>query len=125
MLTLLHNIKNKYHHSEPELLEMDFFEEIDEKEFEEISEWLFISKSRKITQIKSDKNIYNILEPLKDPKNNLDVYLVSHFLNNFSFDIFNENEVEKLFNGILTIDPKKLQMVFLGYLKKVYQMYTK
>ena len=65
LIALLHNIKNKYH-DEPEFLEMDFFEDINEKEFSEITEWLFISKSRHFAQIKSEKNIYNILEPLED-----------------------------------------------------------
>ena len=101
LLALLHNIKNKYHYSESESLEMDFFQDINEKEFDEITEWLFISKSRKITQIKANENVYRILEPF-------DVYLIPHFLNSFSFDIFNENEVEKFFNGILTLDPKKI-----------------
>ncbi|TMS42020.1 MAG: hypothetical protein FGO69_06280 [Methanobacterium sp.] len=108
LLALLHNIKNKYHRNEPQSLERDFFEEITEKDFKEITEWLFISKSRRIIQIKSDENVYRILEPFEDPKYNSDVYLVPHFLNTFSFDIFNENEVEKFFNGILTFDPKKI-----------------
>lgn len=107
LIALLHNIKNKYHHSEPESLEMDFFQDINEKEFNEITEWLFISKSHKITQIKANENIYRILEPFNDKKGP-DVYLVPHFLNSFSFDIFNENEVEKFFNGILTLDSKKI-----------------
>ncbi len=106
LIALLHNIKNKYHQNEPESLGIGF-EEVTEEDFKEITEWLFISKSRRITQIKSDENIYKILEPFKD-KRGPDVYLVPHFLNSFSFDIFNENEVEKFFNGILTFDSKKI-----------------
>lgn len=107
LLALLHNIKNKYH-EESDSLETDFFEDITEKDFEDITEWLFISKSHKITQIKTYEKVYNILGPLKDPKDSSDVWLVPHFLSSFSFDIFNENEVEKFFNGILTLDPKKV-----------------
>jgi hypothetical protein len=107
LLALLHNIKNKYHRIEPQSLGVNLFEEVTEKDFKEITEWLFISKSRQITQIKSNENIYKILEPFDD-KNGPNVYLVPHFLNSFSFDIFNENEVEKFFNGILTFDSKKI-----------------
>lgn len=108
LLALLHNIKNKYHF-EDEIGELTMsFEPIQKEEFKEISEWLIISSSYQITHINSDERVYNILEPFKDPKNNLDVYLVSHFLNSFSFNIFNENEVEKFFNGILTLNPKKI-----------------
>jgi len=113
LLALLHNIKNKYYQSEPQSLGMDFgeteedFKEITKKDFKNINEWLFISKSRRITQIKVNENVYKILESFDD-ENGPDVYLVPHFLNSFSFDIFNENEVEKFFNGILTLDPKKI-----------------
>ncbi len=107
LIALLHNIKNKYHLDEPESLGIGF-EEVTENDFKEITDWLFISKSRRITQIKADKAIYKILEPFKDPNYDSKVYLVPCFLNRFSFDIFNENEVEKFFNGILTLDSKKI-----------------
>ncbi len=107
LLALLHNIKNRYHEAETEELNMSF-EPIEKYEFKELTDWLFISSNYQITHIKSNEKIYNILEPLKDPKNDSDIYLVTHFLNSFSFDIFNENEVEKFFNGILTLDPKKI-----------------
>lgn len=107
LLTLLHNIKNEYH-SEEDVKELNMsFEPIQKEEFKEISEWLIISSNYRITHINSDEKVYDILEPFKD-KNNPDVYLVPHFLKSFSFDKFNENEVEKFFNGILTLDPKKI-----------------
>lgn len=107
LLALLHNIKNRYHGDGTEELKMSF-EPIEKDEFKELTDWLFISSNYQITHISANEQIYNILEPLNDPKNDLDVYLVTHFLNSFSFDIFNENEVEKFFNGILTLDPKKI-----------------
>ncbi|AUB59562.1 hypothetical protein DSECCO2_427850 [anaerobic digester metagenome] len=108
LITLLHNIKNKYH-SEDEIEELTMsFEPIEKEEFKEINEWLIISSNNRIIHMDSNEKIYNILEPFKDPKNNLDVYLVPHFLNSLSFSIFNENDVEKFFNGILTLDPKKI-----------------
>ena len=108
LLTLLHNIKNKYQDmDEVEDLTISF-EPFEKEEFKIITDWLFISSDPTITHIKSNEKIYEILEPLEDPKNGSKIYLVPHFLNKFSFDIFNENEVEKFFNGILTLDPKKV-----------------
>lgn len=108
LLTLLHNIKNEYH-SENEIKDLTMsFEPMKKDEFKKISEWLIISSNYRITHVESDEKVYGILEPFEDPKNGLDVYLVTHFLNRFSFNIFNENEVEKFFNGILTLDPKKI-----------------
>lgn len=111
LLALLHNIKNEYHLDEPKSL----FESLDENEFNEISEWLFFTfkkgrvlQIKNIKQIKSAKAIYNILEPFQDIMNDKDIYLIPDFLNKFSFDIFNENEVEMFFNGILTLNSKKL-----------------
>ncbi|MCE7698014.1 MAG: hypothetical protein K8E24_003985 [Methanobacterium paludis] len=108
LLTLLHNIKNKYQDmDEVEDLTISF-EPFGKEEFKMITDWLFISSDPTITHIKSNEKIYEILEPLGDPKNGSKTYLVSHFLNKFYFDVFNENEVEKFFNGILTLDPKKV-----------------
>ncbi|MDO8991008.1 MAG: hypothetical protein Q7U91_15400 [Sideroxyarcus sp.] len=111
LLSLLHNITNKYKDDTEtsEISLFDVFEDIEEFEFKDMTEWLFISKSHSIKQIKANERVYNVLKLLEDDKNELiKGYLVPDFLNCFSFDIFNENEVENFFNGILTLDPKKI-----------------
>lgn len=112
LLALLHNIKNKYQDMD-EVEELSIsFEPFEKEEFKMITDWLCISYDLhthpRITHIKANEKIYEILGPLKDPKNDSDVFLVPHFLSKFSFDIFNENEVETFFNGILTLNPKKI-----------------
>ena len=110
LLSLLHNIINKYSDvvESSEIISFDVFEEIKESEFKDMIEWLFISKSHNIKQIKANERVYHVIKPLEDDQNELKGCLVPDFLNRFSFDIFNENEVEKFFNGILTLDPKKI-----------------
>lgn len=107
LLALLHNIKNKYSMPEPEALLLSF-KDVERKEFLEIIEWLFISKSFKIAHIRADERIYDLLERFKDPKNNDDVYLVPDFLANFSFTLFDENIVDRFFEGILKFDLKNV-----------------
>lgn len=130
LLALLHNIKNRYSMPEPEKLIMSF-EEVRKEEFLEIIEWLFISKSFKITHIRADEKIYDLLERFKDPKNNDDVYLVPDFLANFSFAIFDESIVDRFFEGILKFDHKKVSYGLFHMAKvsvekpnKIYQRFT-
>ena len=116
--------------TEPEKLIMSF-EEVRKEEFLEIIEWLFISKSFKITHIRADEKIYDLLERFKDPKNNDDVYLVPDFLANFSFAIFDESIVDRFFEGILKFDHKKVSYGLFHMAKvsvekpnKIYQRFT-
>lgn len=107
LLALLHNIKNKYTMPEPEKLTLSF-EGIKREEFSKIIEWLFISKSFKLTHIRADERAYDLLEKFKDPQNNDDVYLVPDFLANFSFTAFDGYIVDKFFEGILKFDGQKV-----------------
>ncbi|ATZ60995.2 MAG: hypothetical protein BME93_02385 [Methanosarcinales archaeon Met12] len=109
MLTLLHNIKNRYSEKDPEELTISPFIEVTKEKFVDMVEWLFISKnSHSIFHRRANEKVYEILKPHKDPTNNDDVYLVPDVLCNFSFDIFDENEMERLYNGILKFDAKKI-----------------
>lgn len=108
MLTLLHNIKNKYSKGELEELPGPIFEEISKDEFMEIIEWWFISKSYNIIHIKANEKIYDILVPLPDPVTNEDVYLIPDVLFNIRFVTFDENDVEKFYNGVLKLDSKNI-----------------
>lgn len=107
LLTLLHNIKNEYSKTEPEKLTL-FFEEITREEFSEVIEWLFISKSFRMTHISADEKVYDILENFKDPQNNDNVYLIIDFLNKFSFSGFDPNIIDQFFEGILKLESKKI-----------------
>lgn len=107
LLALLHNIKNEYSKKEPEKLTLSF-KEINKEEFSEVIEWLFISKSFRIIHISADEKVYDLLEKFNDPLNNEPIYLVTDFLDKFSFRGFDTNIIDQLFEGILKIDIKKI-----------------
>lgn len=107
LLALLHNIKNEYSKKEPEKLTLSF-KEINKEEFSEVIEWLFISKSFRIIHISADEKVYDLLEKFNDPLNNEPVYLVTDFLDKFSFRGFDTNIIDQFFEGILKIDIKKI-----------------
>lgn len=109
MLALLHNVKNRYSEIPPDELSFSPFMEVSKEKFIDMIEWLFISKnSHSITHIRANEKVYEILNPLKDPLNEDDVYLVPDVLCNLSFDIFDENGLEQFYNGILKLDTKKI-----------------
>ncbi len=107
MLALLHNVKNRYSEIPPK--ELSFFREVSKEKFIDMIEWLFISKnSYSITHIRANEKVYEILNPFKDPVNENNVYLVPDVLCNHPFDIFDENSMEKFYNGILKLDAPKI-----------------
>ena len=109
MLALLHNIKNRYLEETPQQLIVSPFAEVTKEEFTEMTEWLFISKnSYSIIHIRANEKNYEILNSFKDPENNTDVYLVPDVLCKISFDVFDENEMEKFYDGLLKLDAKKI-----------------
>ena len=108
MLALLHNVKNRYSEIPPKELSFPFME-VSKEKFIDMIEWLFISKnSYSITHIRANEKVYEILNPLKDPVNEDNVFLVPDVLCNLSFDIFDENSMEKFYNGILKLDTQKI-----------------
>jgi len=109
MLALLHNVKNRYSAIPPDELSFSPFMDVTKEKFIDMIEWLFISKnSHSITHIRANEKVYEILNPFKDPINEDNVYLVPDVLCNHPFDIFDENSMEKFYNGILKLDAPKI-----------------
>jgi len=109
MLALLHNVKNRYSAIPPDELSFSPFMKVTKEKFMDMIEWLFISKnSHSITHIRANEKVYEILNPFKDPVNEDNVYLVPDVLCNHPFDIFDENDMEKFYSGILKLDAKKI-----------------
>ena len=109
MLALLHNVKNRYSEIPSDDLSYSPFMEVTKEKFIDMIEWLFISKnSHSITHIRANENVYNLLNPHKDPVNGDNVFLVPDVLHNLSFGIFDENGMEQFYNGILKLNTKKI-----------------
>lgn len=99
LLTVLHNIQNIYSKDEINNL----FEDLNNNELMEIVDWVVINKkSKKISRIKANSNIYKILKVQK--YEGKDIYLVLDFFNKFQFSNYNESEVEKFYNSFLELD---------------------
>jgi hypothetical protein len=104
LLSLLHNIQNKYLKEEPD----DLFDGLKSSELMELTDWIFIKKdSFSITRLKANSNVYKILEPQKDPKNGNEVYLLLDFLNKINFK-FKPSDAEKFYNAFLIMSHEKI-----------------
>jgi len=123
LLTLLHNILNKYYEEQVSEIEWSL-EPIDKNEFPEITEWLFLGKKAQVPReetkakhIKANDKIYNLFEVQKDPRNNADVYLVPDALNNLPFGNTPEYEIEQFFRGILELNTNKISKALFLFAK--------
>ena len=89
------------------------------KKFIDMVEWLFISKnSYSITHMRVNEKVYEILTSQKDPMGGDKVYLVPDVLYRFSFDVFDENDIERFYNGLLKLDAKKISEGLFKMAKK-------
>ena len=106
MLALMHNIRNEYHREEP--TQSITFQKITETEFKEIVDWLFMSKDARFSTIKADEKIYQLLDPVKDPKTESDIHLVPDILCNIRLNKLDEVQIDNFYNSILTLNVEKL-----------------
>ena len=116
LLTLLHNILNKYHDEQVSEIEWSL-EPIDKNEFPEITEWLFWGKEISTRHIKANDKIYNLFKVQKNPRNNTDVYLISDALNNLPFGNTPKYEIEQFFRGILELNTNKISKALFLFAK--------
>ena len=118
LLALLHNIINKYSRIPSKELPTSPFMEVPQEKFIDMVEWLFISKnSYSITHMRVNEKVYEILTSQKDPGGDK-VYLVPDVLCRFSFDVFDENDIERFYNGLLKLDAKEISEGLFKMAKK-------
>ena len=106
ILTVLHNIKNKY--STQVTLEKNPFLDFEEDELIEINDWMIFEKdSYSFYRIRSNNQVYKILEAFE--YENEKKYLLTDFLNK----IYIQNEVlaNDFYESILSLDYKKFSNV--------------
>jgi hypothetical protein len=112
LLALLHNIKNRYMKEGKKDLGF-FFDELTREELIEIREWSFVGDT--INHIKADERIFDSLEPVFSENGN--IFLVSHALQWFPKNYFDDNEIRKFFRGILAINMKNISDSLFSFAK--------
>ncbi len=106
MLALLHNILNEYH--EEEVTNLDFnFMDIEENEFNDLAEWIFLGNGIKTKHISANNKIYNLLKP-QFSSDNKKLYLVTDALNRFPYGNASEYEIDSFLMGILKLEIDKI-----------------